>query len=149
MPYQLTAPLVKTYKLLRSDPSGDTTVTFRQATRGDQDRRQDLTAEATRIWNDAEQGEIQLKQRISMAEIHRMEVNLTMVECNILNEAVDGEDPKPLFRFKTNSKGRSYLDMSESAFAMAWAKLPDDIADEIHEKAVEHNPQWGKADKSE
>jgi len=137
MAYRLTAPLEKTFELLQTDPAGETSVTIRQATRAAQDARMDLTAEASRIWNDAEVGRVEVKQRISLADLQRMEVLMTLCACNI-----EDEDGQPLFKFKRDSTGRSHL-ASEKQFEHAWGSLPDEVAREIHSKVVEVNPQWG------
>ena len=143
MAYQLTAPVEKTFKLLQADPDGDTTVRIRQATRSAQEQRMDLSAEATRIWNDDAFGEVQVKQRISMAELHRLEVWCTLVDCNILDEGSTEKSEKPLFVFKNNRQGQQYLAMTQAEFARAWGKLPDEIAEEIYSKVIDLNPQWG------
>jgi len=136
MAYRISAPLEKDFQLLQTDPAGETTVTIRQATRAAQDRRTDLTAEATRIWNDAEVGKIEVKQRISMADLQRLEVYMTLCGCNI--EDADGG---ALFKFKNDGNGRPHL-ASENQFARAWGQLPDEVASEIHAKVLEVNPQW-------
>ena len=143
MAYKLTAPIEKTFKLLQIDPDGDTTVRIKQATRSAQEARMDLSAEATRIWNDDAFGEVQVKQRISMAELHRLEVWCTLVDCNILDEGSTEKTEKPLFLFKNNRQGQQYLAMTQAEFGRAWGKLPDEIAEEIHSKVIELNPQWG------
>lgn len=143
MPVKLTTPLVKDFALERTDlayPSdGDPTkITVRQATQAENERRSLIHSEVTQIINSSSalKEELQLRQQWSIEELKRMEVYLTLVGCNILDE--DGND---LFRFKTVN-GRQEIGMNENEFKRAWGKLPPDIAQEIHEKVLEVNKTW-------
>lgn len=143
MPLNLKTPEEKEFPLLGADPSGETTVTVRQATMRENTQRADLWATASRIIRDGMGSEIELKQRISAPEIMAREVYLTMVGCNITIEDAD-ERPIELFKFaKDTATGRPYLAMSEPKFLAAWGQLPAEIALEIHGKVIEVNPTWG------
>jgi len=48
-----------------------------------------------------------------------------------------------LFNVRKDKKGNTYIDMTESEFNAAWAKLPVDVTEEIHDKVLEVNPLWG------
>lgn len=138
MPKAISTPLEKTFKLDQFDPTGETFVIVRQATQAQHERRAELFDEITRIYNDAVAGETQIKQRISVEELKRIEVMLTLAECNILDE--DGATP--LFTF-VQERGRPRLAMTENRFKEAWGKLPTEVAEEIHKKIREVNPTWG------
>ncbi len=143
MPVKLTTPLEKDFVLERTDISypsdGDPTkITVRQATQAQNERRSLIHSEVTQIINSqsALRDELQLRQQWSIEELKRVEVFLTLIGCNIIDES--GND---LFKFKTES-GKSQLSMSENEFKKAWGILPPDIAQEIHEKVLEVNKTW-------
>ena len=139
MALKLKTPEVKDFQLLEADPTGETTVTFRQATTREHTLRADLWATASRIMRDGMGSEVELKQRISFPEIVRREVFLCIVGCNI-----EGPDGKLLFNFRQDpATGRPYLSMNEADFGLAWGSLPLDVALEIHSKVIELNPTWG------
>lgn len=141
MPLTLVAPLTKTFKLEKSDESGETYVTFRQATMREDEKRGGLLADQTYAWNDADVGRIERKTKWSYAELMRLEVFLTMVDCNIMVEGGKDKDgnPKvePLFQFN-----KSGLVMTEAQFQEAWGRLPQPVAAEIHKCCLEVNRDW-------
>lgn len=142
MPLRLTAPLYETYELTRSDElygntDEPTTVTVKQAAQGEHEQRQSLFAKLEQRWNQLSPDEVSLVQNISMEEVKKLEVFLTLVDCNIM----DFEE-KPLFPSKKDRQDNPQLAMSKKAFADAWAKLLPETAEEIHEKVLELNPLW-------
>lgn len=141
MPLQLKPRIEQTFQLVKSDEKYEsktpTTVTIKQATQGEHEKRQDLYATLHTMYGTTE-GSFEMVQRWNMSELHRHEARLTLVDCNI-----DDEDGKPLFTVKKDKKGHTYIDMSEPDFNEAWAKLPVDVAEEIHDKVLELNPLWG------
>lgn len=142
MPLKLIAPIYKTMSLDRSDArygnDGEPTiVTIRQAAQHEHERRQQQFSTLERRYSDLSPEEVTLVQNIPMEEIKRLEVYLTLCECNIL----DDED-KPLFPSKKDKNGLPQLVMTKHAFDMAWGKLPPDIAEEIHDKVLEVNIVW-------
>ena len=140
MPLRLAAPVYKTFKIVvdpETGEEGEFTVTIRQATRAQTEQRAEIFAETTRVWNDENFGQIELKSHWTVAELEREEVRLTMCECDILDE-----DGNALFRSRQDKKGRPYLAMSKAEFDRAWGMLPDEVARAIHEKVLEVNPQW-------
>ena len=144
MPLKLVSPVESIFVLEISDEhfktEGDPTkVTIRQATQGGQEKRSFIYSEVTNIINQNSQfaAEMQLRQRWSLEELKRMEVFLTLVQCNISD--VDGTD---LFRFKLKGD-KQVLDMNENEFKRAFSKLDPIIAAEIHAKVMEVNPEWG------
>ena len=143
MAKHIGAPLEKTFPLTRWDEKGETTVTIRQARQHEQEKHDNLFAETTRVWDSGEE-RVQIKQRVSSGEVIRTEAFLTMAGCNVPDE--DGVTP--LFQFKIDGNGRSRLDMSPHEFEVAWGKLPPELADEIHDKVREVNPQWGPQGKA-
>ena len=139
MPLKLTAPVSQDFVLTRSDEvlgtEGDPTrVSIRQAAQGEYERRQQMFSEWVRAYDPAT-GQDQVVQRLNIEMLKRLEVFLTIADCNI-----EAENEKPLFRFKGGN-----LSMSELEFDRAWAKLPLVIATEIHEKVLEVNPTWDAA----
>lgn len=140
MALRLNPPVEKTFLLEETNKnyeSEGTSVTIRQASQGQFEKRQDLFAEMTsKFTNDP--GLVEVVQRFSIPELHRIEAYLTLVDCNI-----EDEDGGLLFRISKDNKGHSYLNMTEKEFERAWAKLPVDVAAEIHEKVLEMNPTWG------
>jgi hypothetical protein len=140
MPLQLKAKLERTLPLVRTDEAyggSETTVTIRQASQYQHEKRQEIFSNMRSKYSNDGDGLMEIIQRFNALELHRLDVQLTLVDCNII-----GEDEKPLFKFRKDSKGRSYLDMSDAEFEEAWGSLPVDIADEIYEKVLEVNPSW-------
>jgi len=142
MPLKLIAPLYETYTLDRSDALYDnkddpTTVTIKQAAQGEHEQRQSLFSRLEQKWNQLSPDEVSLVQTISMEEVKKLEVYLTLCDCNIV-----GFDDKPLFPSKSDKDGNPTLAMSKSQFATAWAKLLPETAREIHEKVLLLNPLW-------
>jgi hypothetical protein len=141
MPIKLIAPQYETFVLERSDDLYDnkdepTTVTVKQAAQGEHEQRQSLFAKLEQRWNQLSPDEVSLVQTISMEEVKKLEVYLTLADSNIV-----GFDDKPLFPSKTKD-GNPSLAMSKTQFANAWAKLLPETAQEIHEKVLELNPLW-------
>jgi hypothetical protein len=137
MPKPINAPLEKVFPLKKWDESGETTVTVRACRQREQEAHDNLFAETTRIWDTGSET-VQIKQKISTGEVVRTEVFLTIVDSNIIDES-----GTPVFRFSTDSLGRSKLAMTAGEFETAWGRLPTELADEIHEKVREMNAQWG------
>lgn len=134
MPYQFTAPLVKEFTLEKTDAKynvkGDPTVVkIRQVKMGDKKLRDDLYAKFERRFDGIT---VTVAQTVSLDDVVRKEVFLTLAACNILTE--DGK--KSAFEFDNDRL------KNEHEFNVAWAKLEPDIAEEIHEKVWEMNPMW-------
>jgi hypothetical protein len=133
MPAKLKLPISQTFDLPRTDTllgnTGDgaepTKVTVVQAGQGAHDKRMDLWAEFKRSFTD--EGEVQVTQKVSPAEVRRLEVFLSMKDCNLLDT-----DGSQLFKFPLEWK----------SFVDSWSKLYPVIADEIHEKVLAVNPDW-------
>ena len=116
---------------INDEPPERTTVTVRQATQAQHERRSDLFSKlTTRVSNDP--NIVEIVTRFSYPELQRIECFLAVVDCNI-----EDEDSSPLFRFK-NGK------ISEFDFNKGWGKLPPLVAEEIHQKVLTLNPTWGK-----
>jgi len=137
MALKIDLPTEKVLKLIKADPTGEAFVTIRQARQAQHEKRGELFAEASRVWTEGND-QFELKQKVSMEEVRRTEVELTIADCNI-----EGPDGEPLFKFATNSNNTKRLAMNSLAFAKAWGLLPPEVANEIHEKVVEVNLQWG------
>jgi hypothetical protein len=145
MPLKLAAPIYATHTLDESDKKygleGDkpTIVTVKQARQGEAELRANYFAKLERKWNDDTPGEVTLIQNIGYEELKRLEVWLTLVECNL-----EDENGKALFPSKQVG-GHPVLAMTKQQFFDTWSRLPPDIADEIHSKVLEVNPLWGGA----
>lgn len=145
MSFKLAAPLVQTYKLEQTDARyGDksdspTTVTIKQATQLQHEHRQQIFATLERKYDDLAPDVTTLVQKANIEELKRIEVKLTMIECNITQ--ADGK--KPLFPSKKGKDGLPELDMTDDEFRNAWGLLPPDVATEIHDKVVQLNTMWG------
>lgn len=151
MPFKLIAPVEKDFFLDRTDEKFEnegerSRVTFRQATQGAIERRAGIYSEVTQVVeaskNDGDIASVKLKQAWTMESLYRMEVFLTLIGSNLVDES--GHD---LFRFKTGTDGRSYLDMTEQQFAQVWGRLPGLVAQEMHEKCLELNLDWSQSGK--
>lgn len=143
MPIKLIAPLIQTVTLDESDKKygndGEpTTVTIRQATQGQHGERQALFSTLERKWSEAEPDHVSLIQHLSSAELMRLEVWLTLLGSNLLDE--DGKSL--VFPSKQDKNGDTRLDMTRRQFDDAWARLLPDIAVEIHDKVLDVNPLW-------
>jgi len=137
-PLKLKSPDVVEVPLVECDPTGETVVKVRQATMHENTLRADLWATASRIVRDPTGEELELKQRLSIPEVMRTEVWLTMVGCNL-----EDSEGRPVFNFRRNAEGRDYLTMKRGEFDDAWGTLPTDIALEIHRAVIAVNPDWG------
>jgi hypothetical protein len=139
MPLQLQIKLEKIFELKRSDEKygGEgTTVTIRQASQYQHEKRQEIFSNMRSKYSTSGD-DVEIFQRFNALELHRLDVRLTMADCNIIDE-----EGKPLFKFAKDNKGRSYLSMTDPEFDKAWGLLPIDVADEIYEKVIEVNPSW-------
>ena len=140
MPLKITPAPIKEFHLARSDERyGDinlpTMIQVRKAMAGEEEARGKLFA-LVRQEIDDETGKLIYVSTVSTDDVHRREVYLTLVSCNI-----NLENDQPLFRFRSeNSIIR--IAMTELEFDQAWNKLPYDIAYEIIECVEAQNPQW-------
>lgn len=127
--------VVQQFKL-SGDPSGESGVTIRQVRTDDAIHLGDLFAEQTYTWDDENNPSILRKwnpEKLKRARVYR-----TMVQVDIEDEDETGESV-PVF--KTGKNGVSSA-MTESAFNIAWGKLPQGLADEIYEYVLIVNPMW-------
>jgi len=138
-----TRPVVKKFKL-SFDPTGETTMTAKQARTADVIAIANLFAETTRSYDDEYVGRIEYKQKWNHEEFKRECALRTLIELDL----EDAETEQPLFRFKEGSYG-PVLAMSGSEFAQAWGILPPELVDEIFANILEVNPQWGPVLKGE
>lgn len=142
MPIKLAAPLYETYTLDESDkrygdPEDPTTITVKQASQGDHELRQSMFSTLEQKWKQLEPDEVTLVQRISMEELKKLEVYLTLCDSNM----EDG-DGNPLFPSKNDKDGNPRLAMSKSKFMETWSLLNPFVANEIHKKVLKLNPLW-------
>lgn len=141
MPIKLAAPLIKRFELTETDEKygieGEPSyVMIRQATQEQNEIRQQMFADFNRVFDFEKDSQVELRESRNFLVLTRVEVYLTMVDCNILDE-----NGNALFKFKKDGNN-SVLDMTESEFKKAFGKLPGDIAGEIHRKVREVNISW-------
>lgn len=139
MPIRIKVPLVENFILEKSDKllentGNPTIVKIRQASQGEEEERNALFA-LTEKRIHLEDGMTSYHTYISVDDVWREEVWLTLADCNIENE--DGE---PLFQFKANR-----ISMEKNEFKKAWGRLDPHVASEIIEKVHAVNQQWGPA----
>jgi hypothetical protein len=140
MPLKLTAPIYKTFRLEETDKKygddGDpTTIMVRQATQREHEERMQLFSILKREYEEGKPETMTLVQVLSLEELKRLEVRLTLVACNVLDESGGA-----LFKFRSGDNPR--LDMTPTQFNNAWGLLPPDVANEIHAKVLEVNAMW-------
>ena len=144
MALRLTAPIEKTFHLEKTDkeyPADDakekTTVTIRQASQADHEKRMDLFADINTVLGFDDEGRQTLTsyEKRNIVRIQRKDAFLVLCDCNISIE-VDGKE-QALFKFADGK-----LSMSEDEFKEAWGKLPALVTREIHSKILEVNPTW-------
>lgn len=139
MAFQLKPPVEERFELKKTDKafeSEGTYVTIRQATQYEQEKRQAVFADLRSKFG--EDGTMfELVQSLNQPQLHRVEAMLTLADANL-----EDENGEPLFKFKTDGKGRSRIAMSERDFITAWGALPMIVSDEIIEKVHEVNVSW-------
>jgi hypothetical protein len=111
----------KRFVLKESDPSGETYVVVRHARLNDEARRYAMIAPA--------EGE-----EIMVTQVAMIEMYLTLVECNILDE-----NDEPLL-----VAGLSFPEFEERVTKL-WAFMPNAVW-EIQKYVHEANPQWSAAE---
>lgn len=100
-------------------------VTFRQATMGDDMVRSSLFSER-KTMRDAEGRSVEF-YNLDVMKLMATEVRLTIAKCDLTR------GKKKMFRPK----------MDEATFMAEWSALPAEIANLLHEKCIETNPDWG------
>jgi hypothetical protein len=141
MPVKIAAPLFTVFTLdecdskyaLEGPPS---TVTVKQARESEHIIRQGYFAKLEQRWSGVHPQEVTVVQNLGLEELARLECRLTVIDCNL-----EDENGKKIFNASTEP-GANKLAMSTQQFEEAWGKLPLDVANEIHEKVLEMNPQW-------
>ena len=142
MPIQLVPTVLQDFELELSDAmlnvEGEpTTVTIRQATTLEAERRAEVTAKSATILDEGDGRATKVEHSFNWETLKRFDAMLTLSGCNITD--VDGSD---LFRFKEGRDGIKRLAMGEAEFGRAWGKLNDVITEEIHNFILVVNPTW-------
>ena len=120
---------------LKGDETGLSTVTIRQIKTADLVQLGDLFSEQTQIWDDAELGKMQLKNKWNPQALKQERAYRTLVDADLQSE----ETGESLFKFKQGKNGPE-LDMSRVEFIAAWGLLDSDLTDEIYEYVKKVNP---------
>lgn len=142
MPVKIAAPIFKVFNLEETDKlyaveGPPSTVTIKQAREGEHIVRQGYFAKLEQRWSGVQPQEVTVVQHLGLEELARLEARLTVVECNL-----EDEHGKRIFNSVTDAAGM-HLAMSAQQFDEAWGKLPLEVANEIHDKVLEMNSQWG------
>ena len=143
----ITRGLPEQYLLMRLDPEGGTYITVKPATVAEQAMRDELWAKQSRTYHTSAPEAVEVKTESTFSQRRALEVFLTMVDCNLLWQDLDSKgsnigDAAPLFKLGKKANGESYLAMDRPNFLEAWGRLPETVAEEIHEKVLLKNPQW-------
>lgn len=136
MALKLQPPLIREFILSDADRASGlevdgepTKVSIRLANQGEVEKR-DQTLTSYRRQYDGQT--VTVSQEVFYDEVERLEVELTLAACNILDE-----DGKPLFAFKHDRVE------SHDKFVAAWNKLPPAYAAAIKEAVKTQNDNWG------
>ncbi len=145
----ITRGIPEQYILTESDPQSEAFVTVKPATVAEHASRDELWAKQSRTYRtDGEDANtVEVKTESTFSQRRALEVFLTLVDCNIKFQDVDSDgapagDEIPLFGIGRKPSGEPYLAMDREAFLIAWGKLPELVAVEIHSKVLIKNPQW-------
>lgn len=117
-------------------------VEVRQSTAGDEMRLANEFSETSSLF-DKDGNLIEQKRKWNGFQIIALRVYLTLAGAN----GIDLEDPytpnsfKPAFSF-AKSEGIMRLNMTESDFLAAWAKLPQPVTEAIYNAVLLENEQW-------
>jgi hypothetical protein len=137
MPLRLELPTAEEFVLEESDKAfgvskdSPSKIRIKQADQGAHERRNKLFANVTRELS-KEDDSVRITQRFSLEELKRVQVYLTLMACNIEDDA-----GKPLFEFDKHG-----VSMGEVAFTKAWSLLPPSIAQEMSDLVIKVNPDW-------
>ena len=142
MPAKLLSPVEKEFVLEKTDillnnEGTPTTVTIRQATQRQHMLRADKYANLTQEINQESPEVNRYITKFNQFDLYMTEAFLTMVGCDL--QDYEGNN---LFKFRSDTKGHQYLDMTQDAFRQAWGSLLKEIAEEITEKVHEVNLLW-------
>jgi hypothetical protein len=143
----ISRPTEKKYLLDKYDPTGEEYVTIRQATQQAHEQMSDLYSEVSRVLRPVGETDrpVEIRTRVSQAEVMRRAAWLTIVDCSLTIDAEDpAQPPVLLFKFRKSANGTQFLDMNEQQFlSRAWGLLPPELAEEIYAKVLDLNPMWG------
>ncbi len=132
MPKSLQKPVIQIFKLFPDDPTDDTRVAVRLATQGDVETRQRYLEAGPRTYKQDQS--VLFDSDWTIADTRRLEVFLTLADCNIMIESDDGGGADTLFHFKDNRFAGSFEE-----FGKCWQLLPSTWATRIHDCVLEHN----------
>jgi hypothetical protein len=104
-----------THKLDKADPSGETTITVRRATFGDEGTRMTMFGRGP----------------VAMTRVAAIELWLTLESCNIANE----ETGEPIL-----APGMAFAEFDRALTAI-WQANPD-VVWEMHARVRDANPHW-------
>jgi len=145
----ITRGLPEQYLLTESDPQSEAFVTIKPATVAEVAARDELWAKQSRTYRTDEENAntVEVKTESTFSQRRALEVFLTLVDCNIRFQDLDAQgddlgDEVPLFNIGRKPAGDPFLAMDREAFLVAWGKLPEAVAMEIHTKVLLKNPQW-------
>ncbi len=143
----ITRGMPESFALERSDPESQTFVSIKPATVAEQALRDELWAKQSRKYYTDDENAVEVRTESTFSQRRALEVFLSLVDCNISYQEIDGAgnqtgDEVPMFNFGKRPSGEQYMNMSRDEFLSQWGKLPEAVAEEIHEKVLLKNPQW-------
>ena len=144
MPFKVQNPVGERFNLDVTDARyhiedpDHTYVTIREATQTEDKMRSKLFAEYNRIYDLKQPDIVRIQQILSNDTLVEEDIYLTLCDSNIC----DDDGATPLFRFKTEGS-ITKLDMKRDEFTKAIGRIPSWVVDEIHEKVLLKNPDWG------
>jgi hypothetical protein len=135
-------PIMESF-VLESDPTGETTVTVRQAREGENIERGEMFAKTNRIYDDALIGEVKLQTEYNQRKLRRKEAYLTLASLSgIYTEDDKGKKTEWFISGETDNGPSIKAAMSETSFNNRWNMLPTAVVNEIGKLIHQVNPDW-------
>lgn len=132
-------PTLVTRQLFKADPSGESTVTIRQATTEDAIDLGVLFETTTQEYDDAELGKSKVTRSLNVETLKMARAFRTLAGSNLVKTDADNKE-SPLFVFKETPVGPRPV--SEFEFEQAWGYLSIEDAEDIYAQVVAVNPRW-------
>lgn len=133
--------VTKTFKI-KADEEGVLSVTFRQATFGEDMERADAYAIQKTFYPSVIGERAYVEENRNRARTMAKEIKSVMSGIDgLVNET---GKPLELFRFREHKSGFMKVDMTDEQFIEALGEFTSEVIDEMHDYVLEMNPTWGK-----
>lgn len=114
------------------DPDGDTYVVFQRPARFESEALARMQARSELIFDTEEQGRVAQRERVSLAELETVMVQLCLVESNLAMLNDKGEEVPIFVPGKTCRAARRPISANvQTGFMNKWQELPDELCEEI------------------